>query len=288
MTNSYVPPAFAAYKKVKPPEVLYHYTGQVGLLGIIQNSELWATKARYMNDATEFERALALATEILDGMIADENTALARKLACTTLRRSLRGLEDIHIFAACFCEDGDLLSQWRGYAADGGGTAIGFDSRGLKGAAAEAGFALGMCVYDATVQRAVVTEAIEHCIGEEIARRNNWAFHGPLADIIFRIGVFFKDVTFSEEKEWRLVSPVIMFRDERMAFRPGRSMLTPYCKMSILHEGGLPIRHVKVGPCPHMELAKSAVTALLMQHGNYGPLYGQPIVFGSKIPFRNW
>ena len=285
MNDNYTPPAFTAHSNAKLPEVLYHYTGQAGLLGIIQNAELWATKVRYMNDATEFNHALALASEILDSLIADEH---ARKLAGTTLRRSLQGLEDINIFTACFCKDGDLLSQWRGYATEGGGIAIGFDAPELKSTAARAGFALGACIYDAALQRCAVTEAIEHCIAEEIASRNNWGFHGPLADVIFRIGAFFKDSSFREEKEWRLVSPVIMFRDERTDFRRGRSMVTPFYKLPILHEDNLPIRHVIIGPCPNMELAKSAVTMLLMQHGNHGPLYGQRISFGSKIPFRNW
>jgi hypothetical protein len=47
-------------KKISP-QSLYHYTDQGGLLGIIENKELWATKVQYMNDATEFGRAVDLA-----------------------------------------------------------------------------------------------------------------------------------------------------------------------------------------------------------------------------------
>ena len=65
-------------------------------------------------------------------------------------------------------------------------------------------------------------------------------------------------------------------------------MITPFFKLSITHDGGLPIRYVVVGPCPHMELAKSAVTSLLVRHGIRGPLDGQQIALGSVIPFRNW
>lgn len=36
------------------------------------------------------------------------------------------------IYTICFSEDGDLLSQWRGYAADGEGVAIGFKKKYLK------------------------------------------------------------------------------------------------------------------------------------------------------------
>jgi hypothetical protein len=64
----YAPPAFSA--NVSPcPEVLYHYTGQAGLLSIINTAELWATKIQYMNDATEFNLALSIARQILDERI---------------------------------------------------------------------------------------------------------------------------------------------------------------------------------------------------------------------------
>jgi hypothetical protein len=115
-----------------------------------------------------------------------------------------------------------------------------------------------------------------------------FGFHGPLADILFRCGVFFKDLSFEEEQEWRLVSPTVMYHDERLRFRTGNSMITPYLAVSISDERTFPIVDVVVGPCPHMELSKSAVTALLMHKGNRGPLSGRQIAFGSAIPFRNW
>jgi hypothetical protein len=65
-------------------------------------------------------------------------------------------------------------------------------------------------------------------------------------------------------------------------------MVTPYYALPIAEGEVSPVRHVIVGPCPHMELAKSAVEALLMQRGLRGPLLGQPVAFGSEVPFRNW
>jgi len=68
-----------------------------------------------MNDASEFGLALRMARNELEAII---NTSKfpADKPAGVKLQESLRGLEDINICASCFCEDGDLLSQWRGYA----------------------------------------------------------------------------------------------------------------------------------------------------------------------------
>jgi hypothetical protein len=47
------------------PDILYHYTDQFGLIGIVNTSELWATKIHYMNDSTEFSLALGMAKDFL-------------------------------------------------------------------------------------------------------------------------------------------------------------------------------------------------------------------------------
>jgi hypothetical protein len=66
MANLYEPPSFVQHFQKLPPDHLYHYTGQIGLLGIVESAELWATKIQYMNDATEFGRALAIARQELE------------------------------------------------------------------------------------------------------------------------------------------------------------------------------------------------------------------------------
>lgn len=40
-----------------PPAILYRYTTQRGLLGIISSKEIWATHTQYLNDAREFRHA---------------------------------------------------------------------------------------------------------------------------------------------------------------------------------------------------------------------------------------
>jgi len=277
------------FNKKQPPHTLYHYTGQAGLIGIIGAAELWATKIQYMNDATEFGLALRLARETLDHLTS--NSTPSERNACVQLKRSLEGLEDINIFAVCFCEHGDLLSQWRGYAGNSSGYAIGFDPDALMQIADRNHFALGRCIYDQDVQSRIIQEAITHCIENEstpLTSGRRWGFHGPLADILFRCGAFFKDKSFEEEKEWRLVSPTIRYDNERLRFRVGNSMMTPFFGLPIKNDGALPIPHVVVGPCPHTELAKFAVTSLLMRNGVTAPLNGQQVALESAIPFRNW
>jgi hypothetical protein len=301
MTTEHLPPAFVEHFDTEPPDVLYHYTGQAGLLGIVGKAELWCTKVQYMNDAKEFGLALDMARNKLDVMIAtsggiDPHFASPHSVnwqgnqACIDLRHSLDGLEQINLFAACFCKDGDLLSQWRGYAGGTQGYSIGFDANALRQCASTVDFTLGRCIYDVDLQQRIVEQAITHCLENELAvpPRSQWGGHGPLADILFRCGVFFKEASFAEEKEWRLISPTIMFHDEWLSFRSGRSMIMPHYRLQIRRDGDLPIQHVIVGPCPHMELSKSAVTALLLKYGVKGPHEGREIAFKSIIPFRDW
>jgi hypothetical protein len=286
--NNYLPSLFAVHAKTRPPTVLYHYTTQTGFLGIVEQKQLWATKVQYMNDATEFSISLNIAREHLKKRIDDTSLSRSIKASCATLLRSLNGLDDVNIFAVCFCEDGDLLSQWRGYAASDGGYSIGFNVATLLESIPHEEIFLARCIYDKDIQQEVVDEAINHCVNEEAKGNISGGTHGPLADILFRWGVFFKDESFAEEKEWRLVSGTVDFRHDKLKFRTGRSMIILYYAIPIIKNENIPIEDVFVGPCPHMTLATSAATSLLMQNGLRGPLHGRQIVFPSKIPFRNW
>jgi len=44
------------------PKLLYHYTTQEGLLGILEKASIWATHYRYLNDASEGQIVLKLLT----------------------------------------------------------------------------------------------------------------------------------------------------------------------------------------------------------------------------------
>ncbi len=138
---------------ITPPETLYHYTDSAGLLGIIGSpislpgteesvfgfergatfGTLWATDARYLNDAHELTYGAAALAEKLERHAEESRTPQVverlRELAETVRdgRFELTYGSDTERSLAhvtCFCESGDLLSQWRGY---GGGYAIGFD-----------------------------------------------------------------------------------------------------------------------------------------------------------------
>lgn len=104
--------------------IIYHYTTISGLIGIVTHHELWASDCRFLNDGTELTYA------------RDKFFTEVRKLKLPPLEDGgyiLAGRKSnyFRMFIVCFCENGDLLSQWRGYAADQG-YALGFDVKLLK------------------------------------------------------------------------------------------------------------------------------------------------------------
>ncbi len=103
-------------------EILFHYTNEVGIQGILQNKCLWATDASATNDKSE----MVLGGELFEKRIREWLKEEKRsgfgfdKLIRTTdgiLRQNFKG-----IFLTCFSTtedkyvlDNGLLSQWRGY-----------------------------------------------------------------------------------------------------------------------------------------------------------------------------
>ncbi|MGH9664623.1 MAG: hypothetical protein ACRD9L_09395, partial [Bryobacteraceae bacterium] len=101
----------------KRPLLLFHYTNVAGLKGIVESGSLWCTNTAFLNDATELAYGLQLANQV-----AQELTGLSADIlneACLAIEKKL------DVYAACFCERGDLLNQWHGYGKRGAGYSIG-------------------------------------------------------------------------------------------------------------------------------------------------------------------
>lgn len=115
---------------------IYHYTTAQGLLGIIQNQEIWATRSLFLNDPSEVVFAATTLVDMLQTRLEDAtnesvNLPVLEKLIERIPREFAQHLlfEQYveHVpFIASFSRDGDQLEMWRSYAG-AGGFAIGFD-----------------------------------------------------------------------------------------------------------------------------------------------------------------
>lgn len=277
---------------------LYHYTDQNGFIGIFLNQELWASKIQYLNDEREYKLALDIASTYLKELI--ENTKdRALKSRLNYYLSIIPNIQDMNICVCSLTEKGDLLSQWRGYSNTLGGYSIGFNVFALEPFIKLNGFELVKCIYSREMQKNKVLEIIDATIREfihEIEPDHKMELYYKSGEVFLerlaKIAPVLKDSGFAEEAEWRIIS-VVNF--ERLEFRSGRSMLTPYFRISLNSRKNRDfdrlIDEIIVGHTPHPDLAVSATQAFILKH--FPPIgsddYQCPIdVKKSSIPFRNW
>ena len=139
--------------------LLYHYTTQSGLVGIVQSESLWLTDVRYLNDASEYVYALHLA-----GLATDEALTLHDRpmwLLREAISSSLRSVAD-QVMVASLSEEGDLLSQWRGYCRSGTEVAIGFDRHIIQELASEIGAYLRKARYVVSQQQKLIRRQFDY------------------------------------------------------------------------------------------------------------------------------
>jgi hypothetical protein len=250
------------------PDLLYHYTTQAGLLGIVWSQELFATKIQYFNDSAEFHLALDLAFALLQEPDAGGTVERRARIA-----EQIHAVRQANIFAVSLTTDGDLLSQWRAYGRSSNMYAVGLRSSVLLRIAEERDGMLSRCLYDTEGHRQKIGDAVDAAVhdgGHADAFRNSILSIAPLV----------KHPSFEEENEWRLVTPLL---DERgMEFREGLFTPVPYIAVPLRADGESAIREVVVGPSRHRELAIMATAAFLRSRDLVAD------VRASASTYRDW
>lgn len=214
-----------ALSKIQVPSRIYHYTDDRGLKGILETGQLWFTDVFRLNDPSEVSHGIDQALSILesDADKAGDDGRLFRKRFGTPVKRNIQTLA--HCFVCCFSEDGDELGQWRAYADDGRGYAIGFDAKVLEEAYAyERTYLEGAdhiratfpVHYDDDALRATQTELVDETLravsSPEAAGLNDEmkeAFHlqlsAQLALALYNISMYFKHTGYRNEREYRFL-----------------------------------------------------------------------------------
>lgn len=141
------------------PSVLYHYTNQVGLIGILQHKALWATHIHFLNDLKEFWHNLENTKSALQSRIKISNDE-REKYQLNELLGDTSSISDTQTYITSFSARRDSLSLWRGYVGNQPGFALGFDISALRQLAEEARGSLQPCVYADKEQARQIDELI--------------------------------------------------------------------------------------------------------------------------------
>jgi hypothetical protein len=116
-----------------PPPVIYHYTNDLGFRGILESGKFWLTDIFNLNDPSELTHGFSHAIRILNGRAANgppESQLFAQQFAIFGLQGGIQAAA--HYFVCSFSASGDDLGQWRAYADNGRGYALGFDTKALE------------------------------------------------------------------------------------------------------------------------------------------------------------
>jgi hypothetical protein len=280
----------------KPGGLLYHYTAQEGLQGILENKVIWATHVRYLNDASEFDLGWRKAWNTLLEKIGQRDTpnngpSFKQSLITrhSVFLETMMRVDPLNPEYYTFCRtddqrtdankfgfEGDRI-QWRGYSKGGRGFSMGFDSNALKTSLAEAGNALHSmkpCEYMEARQNEQINTLVDSHLDKFINEYSTTSIGTPeykigrskkLTEFLLHMyldfvefGMFIKDQGFREENEWRAT---FLAEDRgKRSFRKGIFGLTPYLSIDLdLCKSTSPLKRIVVGPSPHKEAAVKAV-----------------------------
>ncbi|MBI3169743.1 MAG: DUF2971 domain-containing protein [Chloroflexi bacterium] len=215
----------------------------------------------------------------------------------TQLNQSFDG-----IYVCSFSEEGNQLSQWRGYCPEMGGFSLGFNfDSSLIELISTQDFRLAKCVYDFELQETKVLEYLRDVLDFHNKETDFMNISSKAWDGFLAMAPLLKHPKFSEEKEWRLISkPRTIFGAQ---FRTGKSMLIPYVTINLSGNNTgdsdmkRPIKcfsDVFVGPTPNPDLSIISVENLLRVERVFPRVDsdGRPLtkclVLDSEIPYRAW
>jgi hypothetical protein len=282
----------------KAPDFLYHYTSLEGANGIITSRSFWLTKLAYANDSSELNLPLNLLREELK-IRANETADEDKKNFLRMASQRTESYHNTNICVASLCENGDLLSQWRGYGGNASGVSLSFESAKFYRLAQQNRLRLWKCVYEPTQHKSLIREFSEmllkaYCIIEKTKKVGNWEacqqdLLGYFYASFLRVAPVFKNSHFQEEKEWRLVTNPISSRDKNYHARITNTRCMEYFQLNFdeipevkKQEEYHLIKEVIIGPSRDSSFISGALGVQLRKYG-----HKISVILPSRIPFRS-
>ena len=239
--------------------VLYHCCPNAAFQSIVENRSIWLSALSLSSDTMEGKLVTNVIVQMAKSDGLDQANIQRLKESISLLEQIMEGL------GFCLSEEGDLLSQWRGYADDASGVSIGFSKKYLEKLSKESlnpqksGFTLKKVEYEYESQKKriqatydKIKELIDNgaykplvhrtLLGsktdEEIEAENKiikktyWDLSLTILPLIFELFLL-KTKAFQEEREWRLISPLIKNGNDECCFQSLPDKIIPYRKFSL-------------------------------------------------------
>ncbi|MEQ1865157.1 MAG: DUF2971 domain-containing protein [Micropepsaceae bacterium] len=297
--DAHLNPILEAANQVSPPDTIYHYTDSAGLRGILEHGTIWQTDIFHLNDPSELRHGMSYALDALQAAEKGKKEVqlFARRFA--ELRDD--GLQrSAHYFVTSFSAADDDLGQWRAYAEDGRGYAIGFDGKALSLAfdldeAHETRMSFPID-YDDEKLRSLQTKVTEEVIpflsgAKDLANdlKTMIAYFQQLsvqhALLALQAAALFKHPAYNNEREFRFLRIARADRPVngiKHRSRPNR--LVPYTEFAWRSKVQNALREFVIGPAAPKQTSEQFIRDCLRA---YNPNCGTTPIRFSKIPYRS-
>ena len=284
------------------PPTIYHYTDDHGLRGILETGRLWFTDLFNLNDPSELNHGIKSALDVLESE-ADKGPPEAKKFNAQ-FRRALAGNVETsaHYFVCCFSTTGDDLGQWRAYADDGRGYAIGFNAEILEKAFASAPvpgpsvstFPVSyddkrlLKIHEQLVAKTIPAISAPHGqkLSEEVISQFMQSLSVRLAASCFGISLYFKHKAYSNEQEYRFLQ---VYPADRMVpdlnFRSRPYSLVRYRDFDWKSIAAESVKEIIIGPAGDQKVAIKFAYDCLRE---YLPADRITPIKASEIPYRSF
>lgn len=303
--------------------VFYHYTSPVGLKNILQTRTLYFSDCEYLNDyrerisinhdldvywrnhRAEYDKAfLSLIEKLRVGNYEDscfshmERSRFADEIECPSR---------YFILSASF--NPDSLSMWKYYAKDGGydGYCLGLATYALvdEWIDRETGVAIeeGAVVYDPLIKQDVIRDAVEKLYEQwcqyKVSDKLDSKIGNDFMSWISITSLFFKDVAFESEQEYRFVAIVPVSKLNSLSytyndsenkmydFRILNGVFIPFIKMPFNYwnvDECWVVRNIRISPSSNYEQKKNGLMRFICSLEYEIP---ELQIFHSEIPLRH-
>jgi hypothetical protein len=250
---------------------IFHYCPNAAFLSIISSREVWLSELSLSNDSLEGRWIKGIVSKYCE----------TKKVSPITKNKLLSNLDFLisSVGGAGFCmsEQGDLLSQWRAYADNGGGVAVGFSREYLqqlcqhvmRNQEASFGLVLRQVEYDEINQQKQISEDLDAIMN--LIERGALEAQGQIekkkeekTDLSMQLALTTmkflphcystKNPGFAEEREWRIISwivkgqPPIKSQLIEMEFRAAADRIIPFNRVVLESLDRSAIEEVVAGP----------------------------------------
>ena len=249
------------------PSTLYHYCSAEAFLQIIGAKSIRLSSVLGFNDYLETRWI----EPMIEAVIKEKTTG--KDAAFFNAVYEHYNANQTVPFMTCFSSDGDTLSQWRAYAADGMGFAIGFNPqyfplrRESPWINEEQEHAIGISevVYNRAAQHSHIRQTLDDHLAQCCLDDTKSISHhaAECATMLLRYSLISKNPKFVEELEWRIIYVPALTGDEgepiriglkqrpisALQFRYSDDAIIPYFELSFAEPRVQPaINEVVLGP----------------------------------------